>query len=111
MKKFKLLKELPWMGVGVIIKYKDKKITNTWSKFFENSIEFLERLLNEWWNLINWLEKIEEPKSIYKLKMWDKYYKILTDCNNIQLVEIDHPWIFTDYKKDLEVWNVFLIRW
>jgi len=124
MKKYKLLKELPWLEAGVIIEYvwprtqysNDNVRINRWMKEWididwdnlNSSQKYSYRLLE---NMIEnldydwWLEKIKEKhKSIYTLKEWDTYYFLsdlivclwdISDCN---------------FKIDLKIWNVFLTK-
>jgi len=111
MKKYKLLKELPWLEVWTIFEYNNEYLRVGWTyditKEAIHSSEALQELI-KYWQYKNWLEEIKEPKSIYELQYWDKYYYI-TDWFNVNkdilLDELAKKW---DYKERLSVWNVFL---
>ena len=123
MKKYKLLKDIPWLEVGAIIGYvwprtqysNDNVRINRWMKewididwnnlnsFQKYSYKLLENIIENnhyYW----WLEEIKEPKNIYNLKKWDTYFYI-DDLWYIQSIVLD---CIQYYKLRLEVWNVFL---
>ena len=113
MRKYKLLKELPWLEVGTIIKYDNwfcslnKEVQEDLINLEINSLKILEDIL-----VYNpeqegkWLEEIKE-KSIYELKEWDEYYYIY---DKIQKLRIEDNLNKKLYEKDLEQWNVFLTK-
>jgi len=70
MKKYKLLKELPWIKVGTILLY-DNLVLKTDTDFLIPKwkfkiLEWLKETIekNEY---KEWLEEIKKPKSIYEL--------------------------------------------
>jgi len=113
MRKYKLLKELPWLEVGTIIKYDNwfcslnKEVQEDLINLEINSLKILEDIL-----VYNpeqegkWLEEIKE-KSIYELKEWDEYYYIY---DKIQKIIIEDNLNKKLYERDLEQWNVFLTK-
>ena len=103
MKKYKLLKELPWLEAGTIIEYKDWEIYPKDNDYNKNIEKYLINAIENndyYW----WLEEIKEPKNIYNLKKWDTYFYI-DDLWYIQSIVLD---CIQYYKLRLEVWNVFL---
>jgi len=117
MKKYKLLKELPWLEVGTIVSY-DNWRCSLYKEEQENltnlelqSISLIESILvYSSKEETDWLEEIkEEPKSIYELKEWDKFFYIDGDISVYVSYKTEIKW---DYSFDilLEYWNVFLTK-
>ncbi len=102
MRKYKLLKELPWLEVWTIIEYKDGIIYYLDTIHFEEIGDMIKDIIENKW-IEWWLEEIK-PKSIYELKKWDTYYSI-NNFNRVEKVIITHS---SYYENDLEYWNVFL---
>jgi len=111
MKKYKLLKELPWLEVGTIIKYNNgrcslyKEEQENLTNLGLQSLSTIESILI-YQKETDWLEEIKEkPKSIYELEKGEDYYYIgdiwyTSKCNTIY-------WgLYKMYR--LEFWNVFL---
>ena len=77
--KYKLLKELPLADIWDEVEYFESttEIRKKWV-----AIAYLHK------NLISeWLEEVKEPKTIYDLKKWDKYY-VLDDWNEVTKYEV-----------------------
>lgn len=107
MKKYKLLKDLPWLEAGTIIELWDKIKIWEWlimpKEVYSLLIHHTDELIESWW-----LEKIEEePKSIYELKEWDVYFGIpFWEIEKFTVINYkDAPNI---YNLQLKVWNVFI---
>lgn len=100
--KYKLLKEIPWYKELEIIEFDADKYSAgvyKWDAIY-NLIANMHWI---WIENKEYFEKIEEKKSIYDLKEWDKYYSV------------SHTWIngllYTGLHIDetiLKYWNAFL---
>jgi len=128
MKKFKLIKELPGVKAWTVIwKESDIKICEKWFDVWPVVIDILEWDVDEKWKKILWdifkeylldmdklledwwLEEVKEPKTIYKLGKWDKYWYILNNNDVVDTTIADNFW-YEVYQDKLEEWNVFLTK-
>ena len=112
MKRFKLLKELPNIWVESIIVdewdriYIEKHLPEN-KDLLESELDLLQTIIRN--KNKYWLEEIKEPKSIYDLEVWDKYYSI-SAFNTDHVTFIDKYNYSSYYENDLEYWNGFLTQ-
>jgi len=107
MKKYKLLKDLPWLEAGTIIEIDKMKIKNMNWELLEERDEYKYYIELDWDRDKDWLEEIKEPKSIYKLKEWDEYYFIVYNLWEVRKAEYKGDSF--DYN-NIIYWNAFLTK-
>lgn len=75
--KYKLLKELPLAKAGTEVRIEWNSCTT--SMIHSDKHYILWAILNT--DIPEWLEEIKEPKTIYDLKIWDKYWELDFELN------------------------------